>query len=56
MTKSSPAIRSYTSGVNAMVFDSDWQAAQIHFEQAVEDAPTFAAAYLQLMLTYLLTN
>lgn len=56
VTASLPAVRLYTLGQNAMVFEKDWAKAEKYFKEAVKEDPTFAYGYSGLVVVYTLTN
>ncbi|MCP4149671.1 MAG: tetratricopeptide repeat protein [bacterium] len=55
-TASLKAAQLYTGGSTKIVIDRDWPGAQRYLEQAVAEDPSFAQAFLSLVLTYTLNN
>ena len=55
-TNSIPAMKSYTAGLNATLFEQNWASAQKNLELAVKEDPSFAMGYVMLKLVYLFTN
>lgn len=56
LTGSLDALELYFSGVNSIVFDQNWEEGIEYLEQSVTEDPTFASAYDDLQLSYLLSN
>ncbi len=56
LTASINAFRSYIDGMNAAIFDNDWNRSVENMENAVRLDPTFSYAYAFLQGGYVLTN
>ena len=56
LTHSVAAFKSNMEGLVALVIDQDWRKAQASYELAIDQDPTFAATYAELLVVYILSN
>ncbi|MCK4311678.1 MAG: tetratricopeptide repeat protein [Candidatus Cloacimonetes bacterium] len=56
LTNSIPALKMFTYGLNAVLFDNDYENAINNLEQAIKDDPTFAFAHVNLWEMFINAN
>jgi len=56
VTASVPALKSYTEGINALVFEQNWNKSLEYFERSAAEDPTFVYAFFEIQRLSLMTN